>query len=305
MGGGLTSSDTCVENEFMPIANITISQNNDFKINFNDTMEQKEISPEDIAIKIYGPSSEYVFTYTAKFTGPKEATVNMNFQTSLLGNKKEQLRVEFVTLIKFVSDFSKRSVNPESDMQGYLNTQGNTSSAKALGQTAMILFFVSMGLAAISSFGGNSMEMMWGLMNTLQVLYFMSYINVTYPDNLNMIFTFLKYANANNIYLSQLTYIMIPKENFSDDLVNDNIGEKSFFLNTSDKILALIFIAPIFAFTFTFDNLNLRRQNWFMRYLYVVVEYFKYNFFIRVGLEIFLEVFMNAIVNIYFVSIKV
>jgi hypothetical protein len=58
------------------------------------------------------------------------------------------------------------------------------------------------------------MEMMWNLMNTLQILFFLSYVYVNYPTHMTTFFAFLKYANAENQYLSAFTFLFISDSNF-------------------------------------------------------------------------------------------
>lgn len=289
----------------MPTATLIVNSDNNLEINFNDTMVKTNITETDLYVQIYGSKSEYDFTWTASYSSETKISIKMNINSNINGNKDEQVVVEFINSSNFKSKTSDRTVNPDSDLTDFLNQQNNEESDKAIGQTAMILFLVSICIAATSSFGGNSMEMMWGLMNTLQVMFFMSYINVAFPRNLDTFFTYLTYANANNVYLSEFSFLIIPEENFNQDEVNDKFGEESFYLNSSDKIPVLFLTVGVFAFTFIFDKLNLQNDSRVLRVIYKVVEYFKYNFFIRLGLEMFLELFMNAIINIYFVSFNV
>lgn len=134
--------------------------------------------------------------------------------------------LEFVNTAKFRSSVSQRKVSIDNQVTGYLNKQGSNASAKTIGQTTMIIFLASMGLAVLSSFGGNSMELMWYLMNTLQILFFISYIHVEYPAILESFFGLLSYANANNQYVSEITFLVFPAEKFNQEQLNDTFGEK-------------------------------------------------------------------------------
>jgi hypothetical protein len=101
----------------------------------------------------------------------------------LLGSGNEEVTIEFTTEEKFTSSSSNRTVDIENLLNGYLNEDEGSATTKSIGQAAMILFLVSVGIAVISSFGGNSMEMMWNLMNTLQLMFFLNEIYVTYPTH--------------------------------------------------------------------------------------------------------------------------
>ena len=301
-GGSTTSSDTWIENNFMPISTLTVLPNNDLELNFNDTMVETTIESSDLYIRVYGPEDEYNFDYTAEYTDNTTVIVYMNFQTSIQGNLNELIVLEFTNTDKFVSYHSSRSVSIENEQSGYLNKQNNQNNTGILGQSAMYIFLISIIIALVSSFGGNSMEMIWGLMNTLQIIYFTSYIYVEYPSELDSFLEYLGWANGNNEYISQLSYLVVSDEHFTDEIVNDKIGEKSFYLNSSDKFPILLVTLAVFIFTFVFDKWKLNQTNKCLKILYKVVEYFKYNFFIRFGLEMFLELFLNSLVSIYVVS---
>jgi hypothetical protein len=205
-------------------------------------MVMTTITETDLSVRVYGPEDKtYSFIWNAKFTDSKTILIDTSFSTPLLGGKQEEVVVEFVSYSNFKSQYSQRSINHETELSGYLNQEGEQTSAKALGQSAMIIIFISVGITAISSFGNNSMEMMWGLMNTLQILYFISYIHVVFPDHLDTFFEYLKFANADNEYLKQLSFLIISDDNFSQDEVNGKFGEMSFYLNSADKIPGLIF----------------------------------------------------------------
>lgn len=210
----------------MPVASMEVQENNDLLITFNDTMIQETLEYSDLSVRVYGSEDTYSLTWTCKYTSNTTMLVNTDITSVLIGDKSETVIVEFIQLSKFTSANSLRSVNIDNQLSGYLNKQGEQQTAKALGQTAMILFLVSVGIAVISSFGGNSMELMWGLMNTLQILYFISYINVEFPSMLNTFFEFLQYANANNEYLSELTLLVISEDHFNQEELNDKFGEK-------------------------------------------------------------------------------
>ena len=123
---------------------------------------------------------------------------------------------------KFVSIYSKRGVNPQ-ELTDYLNTsKGVQASSTSIGQTAMIVFLCSVGIGIISSFGGNSMEMTWNLTNTLQIMFFLSYTYVNFPDNLSTFFSYLQYTNAANPFLSEITYLIIPPDNYKRGSVSEN-----------------------------------------------------------------------------------
>ena len=217
-------------------------------------MIETTIESSDLFIRVFGPEDIYNFDYTAEYTDNTTVTVYINFQTSIQGYEKELIVVEFANTDKFVSHYSSRAISIENEQSGYLNKQNNQGNTGIFGQSAMYIFLISIIIAIVSSFGGNSMEMIWGLMNTLQIIYFISYIYVEYPSDLDGFLEYLGWANANNEYLSELSYLALSQEHFSDEIVNEKIGEKSFYINSSDKFPILIITLCVFIFTFVFDK---------------------------------------------------
>jgi hypothetical protein len=180
---------------------------------------------------VYGPESNYDFSWRAEFTDNSTVVIYTTFQTSLKGNNKEEVIVEFMNSETFVGHYSRRSVNIENQLTAYLNKQEASETTKSLGRMAMILFLSSVVFAAISSFGGNSMEMMWNLMNTLQLMYFLSFVNVNFPPEVDNMFEYFSYANANNEYMSAFAFVLIPEEKFERGEVNEKLGDKAFYVN--------------------------------------------------------------------------
>ena len=193
-------------------------------------------------------------------------------------------------------------ISLENPLSGYLYKNNIIQSTAAAGQTALILFGISLAISLISSFGGNSLEMMWNFMNTLQLFYFLSWINVIFPANADQFFEFLGYANAQNSYLSWITFQVIPQNKFTRGTVNDRIGDIAFVVSSSDKIPILILITAFLIFVLIFDLSQIKSKWKFFYYVDKILTFFKYDFFIRFGFEIFLETYFNALVNLYFVS---
>ena len=287
----------------MPKSELTVTTENNLKLTFNDTMLIQDIAETDLYIQIYGPEGPYVFTWTAKYTDNKTVTIDMTYETPIQESNRELVVVEYLERDKFKSSNSLREVTPENELSGYLNSSSKSSNAGLLGQSAMYIFIASILLALISSFGGNSMEMIWGLMNTLQILFFLSFVYVEFPKDLDSIFKYLSWANADNEYVAELSFLLIPENKFSEVEPKGKFEDVAFYVSSADKIPILISIILVFTFTLTLDCLNITQRNKCMRIVYKIVEYFKYNFFFRFGIEIFLELILNSLVNIHFVSI--
>lgn len=144
-----------------------------------------------------------------------------------------------------------------------MNKQEESAATETAGKTAVYLLLVSFGISVLSSFGGNSMEMMWNLMNVLQMFSFLLYTFVRYPDNVNSLFEYLSYANAENEYLSKLSFLLIPEDKFMRGDVNHKIGAKTFYVSSADKLPLMIGVVIILITVLLFDLCKCKKTNKF------------------------------------------
>ena len=217
--------------------------NNDLLITFNDTIVNGAITDNDLYISIYGPLSSYSFSWNATFQTSTTIYVNMNIIDEITGNG-EEVYIDFPYTNNLLSIYSQRQTNPDTSLKGELNkAQVNTSSG-SIGQLTLYIYLFSVFITVISSFGGNSMELMWIFTNTLQLIYYLSVVNVNFPDIVNVFFPYVQICNANNQYVSDLSYMIIPSSKFESG--NTAFGQTAFYVNCSDKIPWLIPVVILF-----------------------------------------------------------
>lgn len=260
------------------------------------------ITQDDLYIRIYGSQLSYNFEWTASYSDSSTVEVDVTISSAILGDKNEVIVVEFPYPNTFKSIYSERGVNPETQLTGYLVKSGSVATSKSVGQTTIYIFAVSIFLALLSSFGGNSMEMMWWLTNTLQLAYFLSKVNVNFPDQVVSFFDYLKFTNANNNYMSDFAFLMISEDKFKRGDVNERMGSKVFYISWSDKIPWTIGVIIFFVIIKIVDHLKYKPERKCLNFLAKLFDYFKYDFFIRMSMEVFLEINFNAILNMYFID---
>lgn len=230
----------------MPKANLTVDVDNSLLIKFNDTITRFEISSDDLIIQIYGSQRNYKFNWTANFISDSSVLIELVIISSISGYD-EIVNVEFPLANNFKSAFSHRPTNPNEALTGELNAQaGSSVNSASFGQTTVYLYLFSVGLTLISSFGGNSMEMMWKFTNTVQLFYFISMINLNFPSNLDNFFPYLQASNADNPYLRSFSSMIVSEDNFDQTEINDRIGNTSFYIANADKLPWLIPVTILF-----------------------------------------------------------
>ena len=84
----------------------------------------------------------------------------------------EKIYVEFPYSNNLKSINSFRQSSPEITLKGFLNAENNSKTVNLFGQATMYIFLGSALISALSSFGGNSMELMWIFTNYLQLIYY-------------------------------------------------------------------------------------------------------------------------------------
>ena len=245
----------------MPTAVATINVENNIYLYFNDTLDETAIlQKDDVQLAVFGPKNSYNFDWKLEFLNNNTVFIETSFTSSLVGNNQEKMQVHFINRDKFKSIFSKRGVAPNDLTDCLYKFEGVVVSSKSLGQTAMIIFLASVSLSLISSFGGNSMEMMWNFMNTLQIMFFLSYVFVKHPGYVNEFFSYLAYSNLENKYLEYLTLSLISSDKFTRGNVNSQIGPKAFYISAADKIPFLISLLVIFIITIVSDIFKLSQK---------------------------------------------
>ena len=175
----------------MPIATLQVLTNNNLIIKFNDTITNINPTEEDLYIVIYGPLTSYEFTWTASFQDSSTLLVKMAINSEITG-QGEKIYVEFPYSNNLKSIYSFRQSSPEITLKGFLNAENNSKTVNLFGQATMYIFLGSALISALSSFGGNSMELMWIFTNYLQLIYYISTVNVSLPDVLDIFFPYVQ-----------------------------------------------------------------------------------------------------------------
>jgi hypothetical protein len=119
--------------------------------------------------------------------------------------------VNFVNPKKFTS-MSGQTINPPSASQTttyFPYKQASKANEAGVGSSTTTLFIVTVLIqvaAAILSEG--SMELMWSMVNTLQIIFYIGLMSLYYPAHVNVFFGYLALANASNPILSYITEIV-------------------------------------------------------------------------------------------------
>ena len=177
MGGDATHSDNCYS---MPVPSITdITTRNEITIKFSEAMKMLSPVPDNsINCTITGPSSSYSFSIVSTFTSSTTLKIAVTSQTQLTGDEV----IHIVFSGQFVSsknanlyknqvdgDLNKVPVYP--DIIGIAGTSTNAIMASSIATIVTTNVLLS-----------QSWELLWGFLNTMQLIYFFPLMSHYLPD---------------------------------------------------------------------------------------------------------------------------
>ena len=148
---------------------------------------------------------------------------------------------------------------------------------------------VTVGLVII---GGGSMEMIWALINTLQLIAYLPLITPYFPKHVRTMFEILKFANGDFEFLSDLFNLLVSfsmkgTKEFNDIFTKNGIDTTLLLDNSASLIMSLLlytglFLSAILLSTFCcISRLKL--------FFAALVSSFLFNNFIRFLVEGYLE----------------
>ena len=175
-------------------------------------------------------------------------------------------------------------------------------SASSIG--GLTQYFAMIGIVGI--FGilwllGSSFEMVWSLINTLQLISYLPLMITFYPNHVTLMFQYLQFSNLDIQYISDFFKSFIPLNLTNTPSFNmrfENFGiQTPLFINNWASLL-LSFILSIS--TLAACSLLFTIAWWvkFKNFLGGVISSYFFNNFLRFITEGFLELFFGALLNV-------
>ena len=226
----------------------SISSSNTIVIGFNHTMKQVNITFDYLSVSI---AYDYtiIFSWSAYYLNESTLEIRINSQTVLTGNEKIN--------IKFINYKAWRGPNG-GDLTTYslsVNAQNSlidvVSTAYSMSIFAQYLSYagiiISFGLVLL---GGKSLEMMWALINTLQLIFYLPLMTPFFPEPVRVMFQILKFANMNFKFLSDLfnerVAANLKASEYSELFTQNGIKSPLLILNCGSILFALIWYIILF-----------------------------------------------------------
>ena len=185
-------------------------------------------------------------------------------------------------------------------MKSSLSNSAHTASAIG----GLTKYFTIIGIAGI--FGillllGSSFEMIWSLVNTLQLISYLPLMITFYPEHVISMFQYLQFSNLDVQYISDLFKSLIPFDlsntpSFNTRFLEFGIQTPLFVDNWASILLSLM----VSISTLLVCSLLFKIACWpkFKKFLGDVVSSYFFNNFLRFITEGYLELFFGGFLNV-------
>ena len=124
-----------------------------------------------------------------------------------------------------------------------------SDSAQSGGSSASYMFiFIMLMSIGVSLITGGSLELMWSLANTLQVMYYYGMLDLNYTPELLATFSYMKYSNFDNPVFEFIRSKAMNAFSFIQATIPSGFGNLgyssvSIIINFFDKLIIIIFFA--------------------------------------------------------------
>jgi len=146
-----------------------------------------------INISVTGPLSPYKYSSSAFFIDNKTLSMKISVDSKMIGNKQEKY---LITLNNETFKTDEGIALQNNTLSGPLHRvsifdksiQQLGSSGNSLLSTTIVAFITTQVMLS------DSIEMLWGFINTLQIMYFWPVLSLYYPDNVREML--IKFSSA-------------------------------------------------------------------------------------------------------------
>ncbi|CDW85864.1 cadg multi-domain protein [Stylonychia lemnae] len=283
------------------------------------------ISPENMIVSISGNLMEYIFSWriVVEPNNPiipnrlikRFAIILFDFKQSLLGS--ETLSIKFLNETQIIDPNGNILINDKQKITNpsqfiYL-TPTERKVSKQGGQTVKVSFLsVCSFNIAFKLLMNSSMQYLWGLVHALQVFNFLLYINIDFPENVELFSEYLSVASGDmeefNTFIPNIADIIISQDELHDprDLAildekfQDSEISPYFIIAFGQKLtlwcVGLLLILPLaLLFHKMFKNVKFWED---------IVAAFFFNVPLRTFVEMYIELILQVLINSKFIKIR-
>lgn len=190
---------------------------------FNVNMNNISISEEYLSLEVTDNITSFEISWSSTYINAKQMKVSYATTPELLGGEKIVVTVEEPQM--FISTSSLTLESSQSFIIDVVKEEpapSFTTSVQSAGYMLILNFAVS---TAANILTGGSLEMMWSMANTLQIIFFLGLLDLHYPKHTTIAFFYMSYANFDNPVLGMVTRSIVGEGYFVENPLNDNFDE--------------------------------------------------------------------------------
>ena len=205
------------------------SSNLEIVIEFDQEMKNENLSDFDISLDIYGSNSPYSISWSANFN-KENLKIRFASYPELIGGINEIIWLQITNTQHFKSTHNITLNSPQSYKFSVSKpnvSEAVSTTASAISYMFIFTMLISIGVSLIT---GGSIELMWSLANTLQVMFFYALLDLNFTPELLTVFEFMKYSNFDNPifeFIRSKSKILMSFINISVPSTFESIGYSS------------------------------------------------------------------------------
>ena len=299
-GGTPTSIDSCFT-KYISVTEFAVSSTDStvYLFTFNDTMDEVDITQNDMIVSI---DSSYLLDYdwSAKYISNQQLAVTVDVVSVLTG--LETMTINFTNPKKYRTNIGGCLTKYSYSITMTTNLQDSVDQAKSMGFFSQ--FFTYSGLFIIGGVIlvlGGSLEMLWSLINTLQIISYLPLITSYFPEHVRVMYGILELTNLDIDFMANLFKKITTISNIDVGIKNSRFTsngiESPLFLNNAASLILsfwlyclvpLLLLIAIFVF----------RCNKIKKWLHILLTGYFFNNFLRFFTEGYLEITFAAVLNV-------
>jgi len=219
------------------------TQTSSIEIVYSEFLYQTTIKNDDIEIAASGPNIPYSITWSATIYDNR-LIVNYKSDPVIIGGNEEIVIMKIANVKAIMSQHQIPISSPEEyfyDLSVIESSAAAESANTGAAATLVSSMVISFGIALLT---GGSIELMWSMMNTLQVLYYFGLMDVYFSPDLKQVLDFMSYSNFKIPFREKVDEFIGSILNIDLQPVNDkfdNMGfpAKNVIINSIDKLLVV------------------------------------------------------------------
>jgi hypothetical protein len=286
---------------------VTVSSNlnslsSKITVKFDQEMYNASVTSQDIELVMSGPNSPYTIDWSATFE--KESfIITYTITPEPIGGIGESIQVTLSNIKKFNSDKMIPISSPLTFEFTFLQpevSESTQSGGKGASYTFVLTILLSLGVSLLT---GGSMELLWSLANTLQMLFFLGLLDLYYSSDLKAVYSFMEYSNFSNPlteYLVELIRNLVGSVSAPVNTKFEDLGfdSTSIILNSFDKLLIIFFFMLCVIVITIIVHFNRKKEGRCFKLLKKIEHSIRYESISRFLVEIMLYMTVVSMINL-------